>query len=295
MRDLRQPEEAPWYQVASIASDTSLRLTPPSGRRHAGLTFEMGWQDHIDDWDFMLAPEQVREFMTDRGVTVRYGYARYPGIEPHLLHDLSILAPDLLAYGWNPSTAELQNNWRDGLDGIVFHSDHGEPAGWQHPRLMRGDLVALSTPATGWYPIVLSINCSSGYFDNETDVMRDGAGALAPDTATLPWDESFAEAVVRFADGGGIACIAASRGSDSDKNHELSTLLFSAMYPDYPHGAVPWHMYGSHVRLGAAFRDAKFRLHRIITTGWNETQADYNEQIYHLFGDPMLRMRLPNP
>ena len=148
-------------------------------------------------------------------------------------------------------------------------------------------------PATGWYPIVFSINCSTGYFDNETDRLRDDTGALIFNAETLASDESFAEAVVRFQDGGGIACIAASRGSDAGKNHELSTALFAALYPDYPYDAIPWHYTGAYVRMGVAFRDAKFHLHRIITTGWDETQADYNEQIYHLFGDPMLRMRLP--
>ena len=263
-------EEARWYQVSSIVDDTSLWLTRNYRETtDTDLIFEMGWQDHIDDWVFMLAPEQVREYMEDRGVTVRYGYARFPGIDPHLLHDLSVLPLELRTYGWNPTTAEIQDNWREGLDGIVFHSDHGEPAGWQHPHLFGNNLVALTNPATGWYPIVLSINCSTGYFDNETDRLRDDDGALIFNTETLVGDESFAEEVVRFQDGGGIACIAASRGSDAGKNHELSTALFSAMYPDYPYGAIPWHLYGSHVRLGAAFRDAKFHLHRIISTGWN--------------------------
>jgi len=130
------------------------------------------------------------------------------------------LAPDLLTYGWDATYEDIQANWREGLEGLVMHSDHGQRFGWHHPAFVVGDpdgpapghLVPMDNPESAYYPVVFSLNCDSGWFDNETDRLRFAWG-LVPDSATGTEGESFCERVLRYPDGGAVAVVASEEAS----------------------------------------------------------------------------------
>ncbi|HQM50979.1 MAG TPA: C25 family cysteine peptidase [Candidatus Hydrogenedentes bacterium] len=293
--------DPPWMEVASVISDTELALVnpydrPPNSEGDYGI---IGQRDGQDDWEFFVGAERVREFLSDRGVTVRFGYTRSGGPQPVADFYGDPLAPDLAAYGWNAAAADIQANWSEGVEGIIVHTDHGHIFGWGHPAFRAGDpesenpgdIIPMVDPETAWYPIVFSMNCDSGWFDNETDKVRFGFG-LTEIPQTGPNAECFCERTLRYPGGGAVALVGACRGGDADANDRLLDGLFAALYPDYAEGSIsPWKVRPEFDRLGAAFRWAMF--HQRHWLGTDVVRADYNEQIYHLHGDPMLMMRLP--
>lgn len=284
-----------WAQVSTVVSDTELRLTRIFGGPHdiTGVA-ETGNLDGQDNWEFVKTAERVRQWMLGRGVDVRFGYARSRGPVPVLGFEGAALPADLLTYAWDADTALIQDNWSEGLDGIILHSDHGYRGGWGHPSFDKSNLVTLSNPLTGFYPIVFSINCGSGWFDNETDTRIWGDGFVRADTDTSASDESFCEAALRLPDGGAVAAVGAIRGSDAGRNDKLVDGLFASLYEDYNEGSIIeyWDSHPSFTRLGAAVQWAKLHQRSCLH---NPTYEQYNMEIYHLIGDPMLRLNLPEP
>ena len=97
----------------------------------------------------------------------------------------------------------------------------------------------------------------------------------------------------RYPDGGAVALVGAIRGGDADANDRLLDGLVTALYWDYAEGSIsPWSVRPVFDRLGSAFRWAMF--HQRTWLGTDIVRADYNAQIYHLLGDPMLLMRPPD-
>ncbi len=292
---------APWMEVASVVSDTELTLVNPYERAPNGTGDYgiIGQRDGQDDWEFFVGAERVRRFLSDRSVNVRFGYNRSGGPVPVADFYGNPLAAALRTYGWDAGPADIQANWSEGVEGIIVHTNHGLRFGWHHPQFLAGDpesatpghIIPMTDPDTAWYPIVFSLNCDSGWFDNETDTARSAFGLIEiPQTG--PYGECFCERALRYPDGGAVALVGSSRGSDADANDRLLDGLFAALYPDYAEGSIsPWRLRPTFERLGPAFRWAMY--HQRNWLGTDIVRAQYNEQIYHLFGDPMLKMRLP--
>jgi hypothetical protein len=315
--DLVRPDETieacegSWHARVRSVSRMELQLWAEWPGESAWYdSLQVAFQDGQDDWRFLRAAERVRDFMSDLGVTVRFGYNRNeepaPAPAPERDYDGTDLPPDLLDYAWDCDAADIMANWAEGLDGIVLHSDHGAPEGWNHPWIRSWDLIPLGAAGV-WYPIVFSINCSSGYFDSETDriyVWNGSEAELVVNDATAGYwsqhDESFCEELLRFDGGGAVAAVGASRGTSSKFNDALIDGLFAAFYTEYDRGVIPE---GPGTRyayeyLGDAVRAGKFRMRTwtaSATGGNSPKQAEYNLQAYNLFGDPMLRIRPPRP
>jgi hypothetical protein len=296
-------ENPPWYHVEEVVSDTELVLTRPylEVPTLTGDYGGVGRQDGRDDWEFLGGAERVRRFLSDRGATVRFGYTRNEGPYPLLDFYGDPLPPDLLAYLWDAAPEDIQANWRQGLDGIIIHCDHGLRSGWHHPSFETrdpdaadpGHMIPMDDPATAFYPIVFSMNCDSGWFDNETDKVRFRWGLVdIPQTGAR--NESFCERILRYPEGGAVAVVGAIRGSDADANDRLLDGLLAALYPDYAEGSISlWRVRPAFDRLGPAFQWAMF--HQKMWLGDDESRAQYNGEIFHLHGDPMLKVRLPAP
>jgi len=281
-----------------------------------------GYFDDVDDdgqdnWEFVKGSERVRRFMEDRGVSVHFGYTRNAvASSPTHLFDGRPLRHDLSTYGWNVTTAEIVSNWRLRRDGIILHVGHGGRCGWQHPSLHWRDLFDLgaaemrvyhgfSRERSRFYPIVLNLDCSSGWFDNETDRRFYNNGDRLDDTGTVANEsaitnanrcaECFCEMVLRKRIGGAVASFGSARGSEARWNDDMIDGLFGAFYPDYQRGSLIFSEAPLHppiLRLGPAINWAKFHTDSCIA---DDTYRKYYMQIYHLFGDPMLKMNLPAP
>lgn len=283
---------AQWAPVDRVIHDDLLYLTTPYGDvTSSGHTLEVGAYDGRDNWEFVKGAERTRQFMKDKGTTTRFGYVRTDGPAPTRLHDGSYLDGELMGYAWDADATEIADNWREGLDGIVVHVGHGERTALQTPWFAATDLPLMDSPTTAHYPLLLNFNCSSGWFDNETDVQRTAAGTLVAHTDTTAASESFCESALRMQDGGSIASICSIRGSDADYNDDLLTGVFQAFYPEYPDWeGAPITEDRVYAGLGTALRAAEF--HLLASVGDN-ARAQYHLQSYHLLGDPMMVVRLP--
>jgi hypothetical protein len=186
-------------------------------------------------------------------------------------------------FTWDGNTADVRTAWNEGRF-LIFHRDHGWPHGWGHPEFNSSHLGGLTNGA--FQPVVFSINCSSGVFDNETS-------GGAEDTSVS--GVYFPEALLRDPVNGAVGFIGDTRVSPSWPNSALARGLFDAVWP----GVV--HDYGtsySHRRLGDILNHAKlYLLTQIGVSGQGTSFAEaYNELLlYHVLGDPTLEMWTSDP
>ena len=186
-------------------------------------------------------------------------------------------------FAWDGDTADIVSAWNEGRF-LIFHRDHGWPGGWGTPGFSTANLGSLTNGA--YQPVVFSINCSSGLWDNETSPGADG---------TWSGGTYFAELLLRDSVDGAVGVIGDTRVSPSWPNSALSRGLFDAVWPS----VVP--SFGSNVsqrRLGDILNHAKlYLLTQIGVSGQGTNYADaYNELLlYHVIGDPTLEMWTRDP
>jgi hypothetical protein len=185
-------------------------------------------------------------------------------------------------FAWNGSGADVTTAFNDGRF-LVFHRDHGWHSGWGHPPYSTGNLPL----ANGEFqPVLFSINCSSGYFDNETSGGAEG---------TSVGGVYFAERLLRQANGGAVGVIGDTRVSPSWPNSALARGLFDAIWPSVEPG------YGSNTskrRLGDILNHAKLYLAtQIGVSGQGTSYADFINELYlyHVIGDPTLEIYTKDP
>lgn len=140
---------------------------------------------------------------------------------------------------------------------LVVHRDHGFYNNWYLPNFTNGHVRALTN--TG-YPVVFSINCQTGWFDNEVNA----SSVSSADSL------SFAEAFLRVGNTGAASVIAATRNSPTFDNNRLTNALFAALWPSSGTALS---------RLGEVLNAAKISV--------NST-SEY--LLFHVLGDPTLRM-----
>jgi hypothetical protein len=118
----------------------------------------------------------------------------------------------------------------DIINGGVFfvtHRDHGDSTngggsveGWWQPRFTTADVLKLKNKDK--YPVFLSINCRSGWFDGETD--KDG-GAIKVDC--------LGEALMKKSEAGAAGFIGSTRVSYSGYNDSLAKGMIDALWPNF--------------------------------------------------------------
>jgi hypothetical protein len=233
------------------------------------------WNNHV----FLASYEEPGKFYTVTSESIYY-YLTSIGYDCDRAYDM----------GYPPGTTQdIINNWNEGCV-LINHRDHSDRDGWNHPRFQYDDGVFSQLTNGDMLPLVYSINCLSGYFDEETD---DEGG----------WPrECFAESLFRLNPGGAIGVIAATRTSFSGYNDEFNKGLVAAMFPGfrpgYPdplsnnpwtnptfrQGAVlnfgQWYMYDKYVLTDAAWYPPNWP--------WPPDTVYTRAQLemYHYFGDP---------
>ncbi|HNT86277.1 MAG TPA: C25 family cysteine peptidase, partial [Candidatus Hydrogenedentes bacterium] len=121
-------------------------------------------------------------------------------------------------FSWNGTTTQITSAWNEGRF-LILHRDHGWPGGWGTPSFNSSNADSLTNGAL--LPVVFSINCSSGLFDNE----------VFPDEGATVGGVYFAERLLRNANGGAVGVIGDTRVSPSWANSALTRGLFDAIWP----------------------------------------------------------------
>jgi uncharacterized protein YjdB len=187
-------------------------------------------------------------------------------------------------FQWNGTTQDIADAINNRAF-LVMHRDHGWPSGWSNPRFTSSNIVNLLNNAP-YYPVVFSINCSSGIFDDEANPGAEG---------TVPNGIYFAERMLRE-EHGAVGIIGDTRVSPSWPNTALAKGLFDAIWPD----TLP--NFGGNTsirRLGDILNHAK--LYLLTQAGGDGpdglSYANMYDMmyLYHVIGDPTLEIWTHDP
>lgn len=250
-----------------------------------------GW----DQRGFIETSELVRDELVDEGYTVERIYTEtedpiYTASQndtlPRRYYDGTPLPTDIGPNGtflWDGSTLDIIDAFNNGRF-LILHRDHGSWIRWSNPEFTR-DHVSNNLTNGNRLPVVFSINCSSGLFDNETN-----PGGEKYPTAS---DETyFAERLLRMSGGGAIGIIGDTRDSPTWTNNSLTRGLFDAIWPDI---APSFGDSKSKRRLGDILNHAKMYL--FSQDGIPETTETLwaievlsELALWHIIGDPTLEI-----
>jgi hypothetical protein len=281
-----------------VGQDFYSRLTFASFFEWDGATTQ-------DDRWFAEVTERVRNHAVAKGYAVERIYKASPSANPLTWRSgaavpLALRKP---GFAWNGASADIVDAVNNGT-ALLYHRDHGGPSGWGDPAFGIGNLASISV-TNNEYPVVFSINCASGLFDNETVNLPPQfiAPGLGVNVGSTYWAESF----VRQADGA-IAVIGDTRNSSTVDNGHLTFGLFDAIFP----GLAPSFGGSSAVRrLGDLLNHGKAFLAAVdagSTANLHPVDAKYGGgsqpgvvglrqelNIYNLLGDPTLKLRTQAP
>ena len=255
-----------------------------------------------DQRNFVETSEIVRNHAKGLGYNVARLYWTPANVDPQFYAGGAAVPADLRkpGFAWNATTANITAAINQG-SALVFHRDHGWWDGWSHPGFLTPDLSGVSVSGNQ-FPVVFSVNCASGVFDNETvDLPANiGTAPYGIGVATVNWAEAF----LRKSDGA-LAIIGDTRQSSTTDNNHLTLGMFDAVFP----GLIGSHGTGTSIRrLGDILNYAKSYIsdvasggtsnsHPLDTSGTRPGVAGLRQElnIYNLLGDPSLKLRVNPP
>jgi len=291
-----------FVQVDHVVDDDTLRLVSPWNGAGASGPYEVRRLDGQDNAIFIRTTERVREYLVHGlGYTASMYYTvdSYE-VNPLRFNDGTELPNELKRpiYDWSPSVTDVVDELNNGSDLFILHRDHGEFFGWGEPSLKSHHIISYASSTSPLLPVVFSINCASGYFDNEFDYWRvrqpDGTIHSIPATPENGADWSnddninFAEALIRQPSGGAIGVIAATRISYSGSNDIFTDGLISYMYPGYVGMERGMVYIGTTRTLGHIHHYAKLYMG---SRSDDQNLTRYYMEIFHVIGDPSLNVR----
>ncbi|MCK5508383.1 MAG: hypothetical protein KAI50_07660 [Desulfobacterales bacterium] len=236
--------------------------------------------------EFAETMEDIRTFFLSEGYPACPRIYATDSPDPQYWRDGSTIPAALRMPGfpWDGDADDIAAAINSGTF-LVAHRDHGGRTGWGDPDFHIGDLADLTNNEL--LPVVLSINCQTGWFDNETDDLSLHTGLDS---------ECFAEEFLRM-EGGSVAVIAATRNSPSYPNNALTLgfldCIWNEMIPGYPAEADinADELEGSR-RLGDALNYAKI----YVSTLYDSVSACQRPfEIYHCLGDPTMEIWTASP
>ena len=248
----------------------------------------------IADRRFAKTSEDVKNFLDSEGYNAQRIYTTYNGyggneIFPTYWSDEGWAnfendepgqeIPEYLqkpAFPWIGNSWDVTNAMNNGSF-FLLHRDHGGRHGWGEPDYDCNDVDNLSNGEKS--PIVFSINCNTGWYDNETD-----EGSYGTDQS----DECFVEHWIRHTSGGSVGVMGSTRVSYSGYNDRLVWGWMDAMFPDFttwcndPYGdEYPIYKFGDILNYGKEYMMTKVDDDEVRRTALEE---------FHWFGDPTMEM-----
>jgi len=243
-----------------------------------------GWEDRF----FIKTSETVRTFLIlQQGYSVERCYTKTLNSDPCCYYYGEPLPPGLT---WDGDALQISNAINDGVF-LVNHRDHGNVDGWGDPEYSVSHVNSLTNEDR--LPVVLSINCETGHFDNETDASELGT----PDGAVY-----FCEAFLRKEGGGAVGIFGHTRVSWSGLNDELCKGFYDGIWtnfdPSYPNGGSTHLVSNPVFRMGAVINFGKFWMYdKYYLTGgdgypWGSDPqtTKITFEIGHWFGDPTMEI-----
>ena len=274
------PVTQSYYDNAAFASFFQCcRSGEPAGRTERG---------------YIETCEQARNALLDNGYDVQRIYTSNPdrGV-PSRYYNGTLLPEELRVdkgFAWDGDTQDVINAFNDGRF-LIIHRDHGRADRWSDPNFTVEHILE-SLENADLLPVVFSVNCLTGLFQNEIV-----GGSYGMTYGTDPNGTYFVETLLRSETGGAAGVLAAVVESPTWANNVLTIGFFDALWP----GTVPeFHGNASFNRLGDILNHAEFYMLTKIGAD-NTTEpvslryARMNMVIWEVFGDPTMEMWTANP
>ncbi len=254
----------------AVAKIVHYEQTPLTGPILTHATIAAYFQDDTgtvgtETRTFVQFAETVRNGLLLRGNTVDRVYTAETNQSPKKLNDGTDLPAALLrpTFGWNGTGADVSNDWNAGRF-LIIHRDHGYPEGWGSPGFSGSDVNAL-TNTVDQLPVVMSINCASGDFDQVND--------------------SFAQTALIKPNSGAVGVFGDTRNSPSWENTQLGFGLVDGLLPS----VLPSEGPTSPQRVGDALINGKLRLAGVAPPATDESSRQ-ELYLWHYYGDPSMQM-----
>jgi len=184
-------------------------------------------------------------------------------------------------FPWIGSTVEIVN-WVNGGTLILNHRDHGMRWLWVTPELQVSHVQSLSNGKR--LPMVFSLNCETGWFDNETDDSGHGTSFT---------EVNFAEAWQRNQNGGAAGIVAPTRISYGGYNDHVDKGLIDAIWPDFLPYTPPSGPFSTpEYRMGQVLNYARIYL---ATIYGESLYRQITFEMFHYFGDPTTEIWTARP
>jgi len=184
-------------------------------------------------------------------------------------------------FPWDGDSSGISTEINSGVF-FSYYRAHGARNGWSGPTFSNWNVDNMLFNGED-RPVIWSITCQSGWFDNETDDAACG---------TLVADECFAEHWIRHNTGGSCGILAASRISMSGPNDRLSWGMMDAIWPSFLTwaldpwgGSTPIYRMGDVLNYGMVYMNSKY----------SGMERDLHNRLYHWFGDPTMEMWTSQP
>lgn len=311
------PMDATYYNTATLCAEfqDGVLMVDPDGGKHEEKP------DGMEDRRFTQTAEDIAVFLSSPKYKInksvnRIYYAENK-VTPTTWHygTKGVMAGNFAGYSGKPG-ANIPSNllrkngftWdgsathiRSALNAgtfLLMHRGHGGRQNWKHPRLTPQHYAC--SYFNGFLPVVISINCQTGWFDNETDFTKSIYGGYIGKNVTTASEECFAEYWLRPTPGpgynashaGAVGVIAATRVSYSIYNDRFVAGCMDAMWNTY----LPTAMssgYPFSARMGSVLFCGKMHVNNYAPAG--RIQKATNE-LMHWFGDPSMAIwtRKPN-
>ena len=251
-----------------------------------------GTPDGYEDRRFVRTSEEVRDFLMDEGYSIQRIYCAESGATPTNYNNGyygngEALPSSLLranGFAWDGDSDDISAAIESGAF-LMLHRDHGmdrnyvDPDdGWSYSHTGWGDPYFVETHIStlnngNLLPVVLSMNCQTGWFDGETD-----------HNASRNF-ESFCELFLRKSGGGAVGLFGATRSSYSGYNDFMAEGMIDCVWPDFLPD-IPNNS-GANAHLGAMLNHGKLAMDQL----WGSTSKRQEEyELFHVFGDPSLEM-----
>lgn len=288
-----------------VADIVKYQKDPTTNEAYYKTSFHLGYfqdsdKNNMADRRFALTSEEMYQWfsqvLTGSEIVPERCYYADPNVTPqkwnrgsyYFFTDWWTLPKDQIpsellrasGFGWDCTAADVKKRINQGAF-FVTHRDHGAINGWGEPAFANTDVWDLTN--NDRLPVLFSINCQTGWFDNETDSVVN---------FTAPGSLSFSEVWERNALGGAVGILAATRVSYSGYNDRLVWGWMDAMWPGYVSdfdGGLPFE---SQMPLGDVLNYGK--LYMTLIYGRSSTRKIEMEE-FHWFGDPTMKMWIGTP
>ncbi|MGB6874065.1 MAG: IPTL-CTERM sorting domain-containing protein [Dehalococcoidia bacterium] len=253
----------------------------------------------LEDPQYKIEKGIDRIYWADQNINPKY-WSKHPSTFAGMCTSVGGAIPSSLlkpGFKWNGTGTDILNAVNSGRFLLVYRG-HGGKDLWRAPQLKNKDLAVLNNGSK--LPVVWSIACNTGWFDNESDFKKMPASLSGKSLVdyTAYNDVCFSEAWERCTAGGAVGIMASTRISFAILNDYFLEGMVQAIWPAYKLDPLAMVTPFPIFRMGEVLHYGRQHMMDKATTStdplfWDKKVAMC--ELYQWFGDPAMEIRTVTP